>query len=45
MIGQLQQVKYLCHETVVYEIKSKYGEEFTYCNDSGNLAIGKKSFD
>jgi|688.fasta_scaffold272077_3 hypothetical protein len=42
MISELQQVKYLYQEDVVYKIKPKFGEEFTYYNDNGNLAIGKQ---
>ncbi|HYD81282.1 MAG TPA: hypothetical protein VEC06_15860 [Paucimonas sp.] len=42
MLSELQREKYLYQETVVYDIASKFGEEFTYCNDNGNPAIGKK---
>lgn len=42
MLSELKRVKYLYQETVVYDISSKFGEDFTYYNDSGNPAIGKK---
>jgi len=42
MLNELQRMKYLYQETVVYDIQSKFGEDFTYYNDSGNPAIGKK---
>lgn len=42
MLSELQLVKFLYQETVVYDIQSNFGEDFTYYNDSGNLAIGKK---
>ncbi len=42
MLSELQRVKCLYQETAVYDITSKFGEEFTYCNDSGNPAIAKK---
>jgi hypothetical protein len=32
-------VRFLYQETVVFDIASKFGEEFTYINDSGNMAI------
>jgi hypothetical protein len=42
MLDELKRVKYLYQETVVYDISSKFGEQFTYYNDSGNPAIDKK---
>jgi hypothetical protein len=43
MLNELQQVKYLYQETVVYDIATKFGEGFTYYNDNGNPAIGKRT--
>lgn len=42
MLDELRKVKYLYQETVVYDIQSRFGEEFVYFNDNGNLAISKK---
>lgn len=42
MMDELKRVTYLYQETVVYDINSKFGDEFTYINDNGNLAISKK---
>ena len=42
MLDELKRVKYLYQETVVYDISSKFGEDFTYYSDNGNPAIGKK---
>lgn len=41
MAEQLEASPWLYQEMVVYEIKAKFGEQFTYLNASGNLAIGK----
>lgn len=41
MFSELQREKCLYQETAVYDIASKFGEEFTYYNDNGNPAIGK----
>lgn len=42
MQKELERVNQLYQETVVDQIKHKFGEEFTHMNDSGNLAIDKK---
>lgn len=42
MVEELKRVKYLHQDTVVYEIQSKFGDEFTYINQNGNLAIDKQ---
>lgn len=42
MFEELKRQNYLYQETVVYDINSKFGDEFTYMNDNGNLAISKK---
>lgn len=41
MVGQLEGAHWLYQETAVYQIRSKFGAQFTYNNASGNLAIGK----
>ena len=41
MLDELTRVKYLDQEVVVYAIKDKFGSEFTYDNENGNLAIDK----
>jgi len=45
MLEELKKDKYLYQETVVYDIAEKFGDEFTYTNDNGNLAIDKKVLD
>lgn len=42
MLEELKRVNYLYQETVVYDIASKFGEEFTYHNQNGNLAIDRQ---
>lgn len=42
MLEKLNNIKFLYQEDTVYEIDSKFGEEFTYTNDSGNLAIDRQ---
>ena len=39
----LEQVRqgHLYQEQTVYEIHARFGEQFTYQNDAGNLAIGR----
>lgn len=39
MIEELERVSFLHQETVVFDIASKFGEEFTYINENGNQAI------
>ena len=41
MLEELKREKYLYQEVVVYEIASKFGEEFTYINENGNSAIDR----
>ncbi len=41
MLAKIQKAKEIYQEDVVYEIEKKFGKEFVYDNDSGNLAIGK----
>jgi hypothetical protein len=39
MLDTLSMRNYLYQEEAVYEIHEKFGEDFTYDNDNGNLAI------
>jgi hypothetical protein len=45
MLSELERVKFLHQETVVYAIASNFGKEFTYINQNGNLAIRKDVLD
>lgn len=42
MLEELKREECLYQETVVYDIASKFGDEFTYENENGNLAIDKR---
>lgn len=42
MVEELRRGKYLYQETVVDDIQSKFGADFVYINENGNLAISKK---
>ncbi len=42
MKAQLNIKKYLYQEDVVYEIESRFGSDFVYINENGNLAIERK---
>jgi hypothetical protein len=42
MLEEIKGTGYLYQEDVVYEIASKFGDEFTYINQNGNLAIDKQ---
>lgn len=42
MVEELKREKFLYQETVVYDITSKFGNEFTYINDNGNLVIDRR---
>lgn len=42
MIQELQQQECLYQDVVVYDIESKFGNDFVYINDNGNLAIDKQ---
>jgi hypothetical protein len=39
MLEELERVEFLYQETVVFDIASKFGDEFTVINDNGNMAI------
>lgn len=41
MLGELDRALWLYQETVVYQIKEKFGDDFVYINQNGNLAIRK----
>ena len=45
MLKELHRQKFLSQDVVVYKITRHFGEEFTYINASGNLAIGKAVLD
>jgi hypothetical protein len=42
MLRELQDKKRLYQENIVHEIKNKFGSDFYYINENGNLAISKK---
>ena len=42
MAEELDRVEYLYQETAVYEIQTRFGDEFVYTNDNGNLAISRE---
>jgi len=39
MITELERVNFLYQETIAYQIASQFGNELTYYNENGNLAI------
>jgi uncharacterized protein DUF6953 len=39
MVEELDRINFLYQETAVYQIKQRFGSEFTYTNLNGNLAI------
>ncbi|MFQ2467562.1 DUF6953 family protein [Aeromonas caviae] len=39
MFSHFQSSHYLYQETIVYKIKSQFGDEFVYKNKNGNLGI------
>ena len=41
MLKRLDEGRFLWQETVVYEIKKEFGDDFVYLNDNGNYAIAK----
>lgn len=42
MLSELQSEGVLYQESAVYQIVNRYGEQFTYHNENGNLAIRKE---
>jgi hypothetical protein len=45
MLEELERVKFLYQETAVYDIATKFGQQFTYINANGNMAIRKGVLD
>ncbi len=45
MLEELKQETILCHEVVAHEISLLFGEEFTYTNTNGDLAIDERVLD
>ena len=41
MVEQIHEKRFLHQEEVVYKIKQKFGESFTYVKPNGNLAISR----
>lgn len=42
MINEILENKYVYQESIVHDIQSKFGSDFVYENENGNLAISKK---
>lgn len=42
LLDEVVQKTYLEQEVAVYTIHKKFGDDFVYTNDNGNLAIAKK---
>jgi len=42
MVGRLEEEELLYQEVVVYEIEERFGSDFVYENENGNLAISRK---
>jgi hypothetical protein len=42
MLEELYRVKYLYQEAAVFAIQERFGEQFYYINEAGNLAIDRK---
>ncbi len=42
MLGELKEETILCQEVVAHEISLLFGEEFTYPNANGDLAIDER---
>ena len=41
MKSELEKEAILYQETAIYDISGRFGEQFTYINQNGNLAIGR----
>lgn len=41
IFDEIMQGDWVYHENIVYEILDKFGDDFVYYNENGNLAIGK----
>lgn len=42
MISEIVDKGYAHQETTVFDIQNKFGDEFIYINENGNLAISKQ---
>jgi len=42
MVEELKRVQYLDQQQVVWDIQTNFGDDFTYTNQNGNLAIDKR---
>ena len=42
MINEILKKGYVYQEYLVHDIQEKFGEEYVYVNENGNLAISKK---
>lgn len=42
MLSEVRAKRYLDQEDIVWKIQKKFGTNFTYDNDYGNLAVDKK---
>lgn len=42
MLTEIDKGMYVYQETIVYQISSQFGSQFTYYNENGNLAISKE---
>lgn len=42
MLHELERQQFLYQQTVVYEIAERFGDEFVYYNNHGNLAIDRR---
>jgi hypothetical protein len=42
MLEELRRVQYLYQADAAFEIEERFGSEFVYVNDNGNLAISRK---
>lgn len=41
MLNRLRELKYLYQDVIVYDIASRFGDEFVYYNKNGNPAISQ----
>ena len=42
MLDEIIKSGYIYQESIVYDIQTKFGSDFVYENENGNLAISKK---
>ena len=42
MINEILEKGYVYQEYLVHDIQEKFGDDFVYINENGNLAISKK---